>query len=418
MTCEPTGNGAPNPFPRRLKPESFPNPPAQGSSKPPLTLENVRHLLVENGIEVGYDVIKKRLGIRRADGELEESDLVSLANLNGLGAYGFLDFVNTLARRNPTNPVAEWIQSRPWDGQDRLQPLYATVHLTEDYPARVRDFLLYRWLLSCVAAALQPSGFKARGVLNFQGPQGGGKTSWIARLVPKPLSAEWVKLDHHLDAHNKDSIFGAVTHWICEIGELDSSFRKDVARIKGLLTNDCDKLRLPYARSPVEMPRRTVFAGTVNDWHFLIDHTGNSRWWTISTTKLDFNHDIEMQQVFAQLEVDYRGGAQWWLTSDEEAQLEALNSRHKAVSVIEERVRERIAPEPAKRRYMTASKVLEEIGIRYPSNAQCRECGTVLRSIYGEPKRVNGTMKWKVGLTPDGVWNRHPDDDPSDEEIF
>jgi putative DNA primase/helicase len=370
-------------------------------------------------VVVGYDVIKKRQIITRDGADLGDCDLLSLASLNGLASNLFLEFVGALARRNPINPVAAWINSKPWDSKDRLPELYATVQTARDFPARVRDYLLYRWLLSCVAAALKPDGFKARGVLTLQGPQGAGKTSWIARLVPNPMNADWVKLDHHLDGHNKDSIIGAVTHWITEIGELDSSFRKDVARIKGFLTNDCDKLRLPYARSPIEMPRRTVFAGTVNEWHFLVDQTGNSRWWTIPIEKLDFEHNIDMQQVFAQLAVDFHQGQQWWLTPDEEVQLEALNKRHKAVSVIEERLLERIAPSTARHRYMTASKVLEAIGIRSPSNAQCREAGGVLRSVYGDPKRVNGTMKWKVALTPDDVWKADPDDDPIDHgEVY
>ncbi|KRA82547.1 hypothetical protein ASD76_00060 [Altererythrobacter sp. Root672] len=376
----------------------FPDQPFPGLKRLPVTLANVRYLLDANGIELGYNVIKKQLSSRRGSTDLEECDLQSLANLNGLGSNQFLDFVGTLARRNPSNPVADWIDSQPWDGTDRLEALYATVEVQEDYPIYARNFLLRRWLLSCVAAALEPSGFKARGVLVFQGEQGVGKTSWIARLVPAPMTAEWVKLDHHLDAHNKDSIFGAVTHWVVEVGELDSSFRKDVARIKGFLTNSIDKLRLPYARSPIEMDRRTVFAGTVNEWNFLIDPTGNSRWWTIPVTKLDFGHDIDTQQVFAQLAVDYRNGEQWWLNRPEEDLLASLNIAHQSVSVIEERILERIDQADKKPRSMTASKVLEELGFRNPSNAQAKEAGAVLRSIYGPPKRIQGIMKWRVSL--------------------
>lgn len=38
-----------------------------------------------------------------------------------------------------------------------------------------------------------------------------------------------------LDPGNKDSILGAIVHWLVEICELDSSFKKDVARLKGFL---------------------------------------------------------------------------------------------------------------------------------------------------------------------------------------
>jgi predicted P-loop ATPase len=111
---------------------------------------------------------------------------------------------------------------------DRLQAFYDTLIHREDFPAPLKEVLLYRWLISAIAAVLKPSAFRARGVLTLQGPQSIGKTAWINSLVSDPLLREMViKLDHHLDAGNKDSILTAVSHWIVEIGELDSSFKKD-----------------------------------------------------------------------------------------------------------------------------------------------------------------------------------------------
>lgn len=395
-------------FPCKLPASGFPHPPPEGSNRLPVTLENVGHLLSKTGIVAGYDVIKKQVSLRRLNVPLEECDLQSLANLNGMGSILFLDFVGTLARRSAVNPVEAWIDSEPWDGNDRLPDYYATVVVQEGFHELLRNFLLYRWTLACVAAALEKHRFAGRGVLTFQGAQSIGKTRWLKRLVPEPMTNEWVKLDHHLDGNNKDSLFGAITHWIVEIGELDSSFRKDVGRLKGVLTRDCDKLRLPYARSPIELARRTVFAATVNEWNFLVDPTGNTRWWTIPVEALDHTHDLDMQQVFAQLAVDYRKGEQWWLTDDEQKMLDTLNSNHQAASVIEERIHEAIDLKGVKTRSMTASKVLQEIGIKFPSNAQAKEAGAVLRSIYGPPKKIQGLMKWKVSLlSPDmATWQQ------------
>ncbi|MBB3858994.1 putative P-loop ATPase [Novosphingobium hassiacum] len=246
------------PFPARLNPEEFPNPPSQGGHKLPLTMDNVEHLLAGNSINVSYDVISKRLSILHNARQLEECDLISLANLNGVPSGQVLDFIGTLGRRNGSNPVADWIKSRPWDGSDRLQQLYHTVHVEESYPTEMRDALIYRWCLSAVAAALSLGNFHSRGVLTLQGPQGSGKTSWIARLVPEDLRRAWFKRDHHLDPCSKDSVLVAVAHGIVELGELDSSFRRDVARLKGFITNDCDRVRPPYAARAVDMGRRTV----------------------------------------------------------------------------------------------------------------------------------------------------------------
>ena len=166
-----------------------------------------------------------------------------------------------------------------------------------DYPNYLKEALLYRWLLSATAAALKKRGFFSRGVLTFQGPQGVGKTRWINRLMPAgPLRDSCIKLDLCIDG-SKDSLMIAIRHWIAELGELELSFRRDMSRLKGVITNDCDKFRPPYGRVVEEFPRRTAFAATVNDDKFLIDPTGNSRWWTVPVESLDYEHEIDMQQV-------------------------------------------------------------------------------------------------------------------------
>ena len=174
-----------------------------------------------------------------------------------------------------------------------------------------------------------------------------------------------------------------------------------MARLKGLLTNDCDKLRRPYARGISEYPRRTVFAATVNDHNFLVDATGNSRWWTIEVEKLDYQHGINMQQLFAQLATDYERGEQWWLSADEESQLNAYNRRHRAISAIAERILEVLdlsRKDDPSSRPATAIEVLRHIGIPNPSNPQCKECALVLREHLGQPKRIQGRDRWRVPI--------------------
>ena len=392
---------------RRIDLNDFPDAPRSGSSRLPQTLENVAYMLEATGITARFNVIKKRVEVRWSNGAwASENDIASLGALNGLTNNWLLSFSYEIARRNPINPVADWITSKPWDGENRLPPFYDTVQAVEDYPDGLKEVLLRRWMLAATAAAiLEGRRFHCRGVLTLQGPQGIGKTSWIASLVPEgELRNEFIKRDHHLDGGNKDSILGAISHWITEIGELDSSFRKDVARLKGFLTNDCDKLRPPYARSEVEFDRRTVFAASVNDANFLVDHTGNSRFWTISVDRLDFQHTIDMQQLFAQLKIELDRGEQWWLTSAEDALLANYNRRHRSVSATEEQVLDAIdldRIDSGNAPYMTASEVLTKIGIRSPSNRQAKECGAVLRERIGQPKRVKGRDKWRVPLLID-----------------
>jgi len=107
-----------------------------------------------------------------------------------------------------------------------------------------------------------------------------------------------------------------------------------------------------------------------------------------------------MQQVFAQLAVDYNEGKSWWLTEQEEQRLEEQNKDHRRVSVIRELVLGGVDStiNPDKRKAMTATQVLKQLGIERPSNAQAKECAYVLRELYGESKRIQGQNKWRVPL--------------------
>ena len=91
--------------------------------------------------------------------------------------------------------------------------------------------------------------------------------------------------------------------------------------------------------SLVVTPRRSVFAATVNDARFLVDPTGNSRWWTIPVNEVDYEHGLDMQQVWAQFTVEYENGEEWWLTREEEDLLESHNRDHRVASAIEDLVR-------------------------------------------------------------------------------
>ncbi len=222
-----------------LEPASFPNPPRNGSYFLPATIQNVLHLLKAYGIIVRYDVIKKKLHITIPgySGSPDNADnvamahIISLANLNGMAIGQIPSFVEVIADRHQINPVADWITSRPWDGVDRLEAFYATLVEREDFQEPLKQVLMHRWLVSAVAAALKPAGFRARGILTLQGPQSIGKGTWINELVSDPVLREHVvKVDQPLDAGNKDHILTAISHWIVEIGELDGAFKKDIAR--------------------------------------------------------------------------------------------------------------------------------------------------------------------------------------------
>jgi len=391
-----------------IDPATFPNLDNKGNIKS--TIANTKHLLDSYGITVRYDVIGKKLGINIPgySGAPDNADniaiayIISLASLNGISTGQVPNYVSVIGDRNLLNPAADWITCKPWDGVDRFQNLCDTLVHREDYPLQLKEKLLKRWLISAVAAALMPNGFRNRGVLTLQGPQSIGKTAWISALIPDLILREKVlKVDHYIDAKNKDTFITAVSNWIVELGELETSLKYDVARLKGFLTSDKDRVRRPYGRADSLYPRRTVFAASVNQNTFLVDPTGNTRWWTIPVTQVNYEHVIDMQQLFAQIAIDFHAGEIWWLDKDEEALLEAQNENHRSVSVIAERVLESLDLTRMNEPHllpMSPSQLLIHIGIKYPTNPQSKECAAVLREYLGDSKRINGINKWRVPL--------------------
>ena len=197
----------------------FPNPANRENGVLPCTIANIAHLLNSYNITIRYDLIKKSIDISwpGQTSTTENRDAValttilSLAALNRISTGQIPSFLEVLADRNPYNPVANWITSKPWDGTDRLTAFANTLTLQHGYESALRDTLIRRWLISAVAAVLRPQGFYCRGILTLQGPQSIGKTSWFRSLVPDALLREKaLKLDHHLDVGNKDTLITAI----------------------------------------------------------------------------------------------------------------------------------------------------------------------------------------------------------------
>lgn len=389
--------------------KNYPDQPEHANQKVPMTSANLEYLLNHYSLKLRYNEVKKQIELEgNVDlGTIENRDNVidtiicDVVAANHLANGNLGGCILRVADSNSYNPVRDYITAKPWDGMDRFADLAETLTVTEDYPEDLRNQLLRKWLRSAAAAAINEGDFRARGVLTLQGPQGIGKTSWAAALVGNPSIKKCLKLGQHLDVSNKDSVFGAISNWIVEIGELDSTFKRDIGRLKGFLTLDGDKFRRPYAKAESTYPRRTVFMATVNEFAYLQDTTGNSRFWTVSVEEIDFNHDIDMQQLWAQMAHEVNQGEKWWLDDDEEQQLASLNAKYIASSPVRDALTERIDLERKNEMglpTMNATSILQEVDIKYPTNQQCKEANAILRELLGPSRRINGVNKWSVPL--------------------
>lgn len=405
-----------------VNPFGFPD--KSDKEQPANTVENLEYLISCYGIKSKYNQVRKQVELtlpgrsytldNQANCSLAE--LTSICARNRMPKTDLADYVKLLADRNSYNPVADWITSKPWDGTSRLDKLFATVTADSSMDAKLKNQLIYRWMLSAVAAIFKSRGFTSHGCLVFTGKQGIGKTTWVKRLVPDELGV--VLEGAALDPDNKDDQINVVSHWLVELGELDGTFRKsDIARLKQFITKAVDKLRRPYDRIESEYQRRTVFFASVNTAQYLVDDTENRRWWTIPAEKIDYRHALDMQQIWAEFYEHYKRGEQWWLMPEEQAALNSLNEEHQVVDPVREKILRAFDWEGTGLggERMTASEVLHVIGIENPNQAQATKASQVLKELTGqEPKRTN---KARLFDMPKRVYGNRRRSDPNDDEI-
>ena len=390
------------PLDASVNPFMFPHMSHQ--QKPLNTWENLEWLLDQYGIKSRYNEISKDVVVtipgkdygNDASANSALTEIVSLCARNGMPSGSCAEYVKLIAMSNRYNPASEFITAKPWDGVSRIYDLCDTLETAEGFDRSLVLMMVRRWLISAVAAAMQPTGFYSKGVLVLQGEQSLGKTAWFRSLVP-PTLRELIKVGATIDPANKDSVSSAIGRWMVELGELDATFRKsDIARLKSFISQDRDEIRRPYDRLESTYQRRTVFFASVNPKHFLADDTGNVRWWTIPVTRINYEHDIDMQQVWAEVAQLYREGERWWMNAEEEAMLEQVNKEHEAIDPVEEMILMRYewgCDRPAAYNDRTATQVLQEIGYDKPNKAQTTHCAGVLRKLTGKPARKSGSNR-------------------------
>lgn len=385
-----------------------PLPDVIGKAKKPLaTIENLIEICRRLEVTVRYNVISKEeeMLIPGHSFSMDNKANASLAWLTSwckrieMPTQLVGDYLTFMADQNLHNPVANWIESKPWDGQSRLQDLFDTIGAvgeSQDSGVRkIKETLMRRWLISAVAAAFQPNGVSAHGVLVFQGAQYMGKTAWFKRLAPKDLGV--VQDGMMLRPDDRDSVKQVVSHWLVELGELDATFRKsDIAQLKAFLTRDKDILRRAYARKESEFARRTVFFASVNPREFLHDQTGNRRFWTIECASIDYDHGIDMQQLWAEVLTLYRNGEPWVLQGDEHSSLEGHNKAFEVVNPIEELILSGLRwNEPqAAWRWRSATEIMTELGRDTCTQGEATRAAHIIRSRNGGlSRKANGARQ-------------------------
>lgn len=322
--------------------------------------------------------------------------ITSLAIINYLPTRLIDNHLDTIAQKNAYHPIVECRKNNPWDGERRLQDFARKTIKT--YNPDLAEKIIITWMVAAMAAAHSENGFINSGVLVLQGKQSIGKTSWLRRL--DPINCGAVRDGAFLDPSNKDSVIQLASYWIAELAEVETIFKKsEIGRLKSFITMQSDFVRAPYARKAVCLPRRTVYAATVNESNYLTDETGNRRWWTIPVIEVDYQHDFDMVQVWAEVYTTWKAGHPTYLTSELQAAVNSANKEFERIDPIREKLLSHYDWEATGRRYKSATQILEEIGIKNPTMLDARRLSLIVKDLN------NGDRKISKGLTRHAVPN-------------
>lgn len=376
--------------------------PDMDGKKPLATIANLRVILRMFNIECRYNVISKKNEhwIPGEEFTMDNEEPAALACVYSrmkqclLPTEGYKPYLLKIADENQYNPVLQWVRSKAWDGRSRLQEFYETIQSPE---IEAKELLMRRWLITTMSMACR-TGIDSAGCLVLQGPQDLGKTWWCRKLVPAELRKKLIRTDASVDPSERDSVSQVISYWIVELGEIGATFRKsDIDALKTFITKETDIMRRPYGEGDMVYPRRTAMIASVDQHIYLHDTAGNRRFWTIPCTSINSYHEIDMQQLWAEiLDLIENKGETWQLTPDEKEHIRRINNEHAQIEPIIEMMRDKYDLNPAFGDWKTATEIGAELGIKNVGQRETRIIGSFLQKAETPTRISRGNKQFRV----------------------
>lgn len=233
-------------------------------------------------------------------------------------------FINSPKVSPDYDPFNDYfVNLEPWGGQvDYIKQLADTVQTKE------KDLfyeMFKRYLIGTVDCLLNES--KSHDIcLVFQGGQGIGKSRWMRRLMPKNMEYKYF-YEGEINTSDKDHTEYLSSFWFIHLDELESISNNKVGSLKSFITKRHIQHRKAFGKFRSRFIRRSSFLGSVNDDKFLSDTTGNRRWLVFNISKLDYQHKINMDNVWSQAHSLLLSGKEHWLNTDEVAMMNERNEQ-------------------------------------------------------------------------------------------
>ena len=264
------------------------------------------------------------------------------------------------------DPVNAWLDKLPaWNGHDYIAELAARVPTTQPH----WEQYLRMWLIGMVAQWRESDKQLTGNALTplLIGRQGCGKTRFCKILLPPELR------DYYNDKINFKNEFDlniALTMFaLINIDEFDKTTSSQQIVLKYLLSSAEVKFRPPYGKTIKQFRRYTSFIGTTNETKPLVDPTGSRRFVCVGITpgkNIDFEDNLNHQQLFAQVRHLFESGERYWLNDEEISTLIKENAPYQKLSDLVEMIGESFCkPREGEGRWWTMKEISEYLKSRY-----------------------------------------------------
>ena len=264
------------------------------------------------------------------------------------------------------DPVNTWLDALPeWDGEDRITALAKRVPTNQPHWEK---YLRY-WLVGMVAQWRESDKQLTGNALTplLIGRQGCGKTRFCKILLPPELRDYY---NDKLNFKNEFDLNIALTSFaLINIDEFDKTTNSQQIVLKYLLSSADVKFRPPYGKTIKQFRRYTSFIGTTNETKPLVDPTGSRRFVCVGITpgqNIDFEDNLNHQQLFAQVRHLFESGERYWLNDEEISTLIKENEPYQKLSDLVEMIGESFSkPREGEGRWWTMKEISEYLKSRY-----------------------------------------------------
>ncbi len=313
-----------------------------------------------------------------------------------------IDCLVQVASEKPYDPVRLYLEhcaaNVPPTYIDRLATTYLRPCDAVLAEPTIYDEMLKRTLIGAVARAFNP-GCKHDTACVLMGDQGAYKSSFWGCLGGPFFS------DALGDISSKDDVMVLHRSWMMEWAELDHiTGRRHAGQVKAFLSQAVDLMRVPYGKAVESFPRRGIIVGTTNKTTgFLVDETGNRRFWVIPTTKTQQDQIdtaslmLERDAIWSAVVHAYKAGETNRLPAEMEIRVTEENDNY----VIDSPWRSAIEDYLAKRQLVDVLTIEEVLthGIKKPLERQSRadqmQVAAILKDLGLVRKReATGKRRW------------------------